>query len=352
MRSISFFLLTAALTAVGSVGFAQSPPVAVTGGNVGNSYVVDCNNVFAPGSAITNVQLDGTGSFDPDGTPVSFWWFEECPFGNFVDPFSPTPVYQIDMTGVCSRTCVVELRVISGGETTKKGFMVTVADVTDPVVTCPIDVVGIWGDDTTPTGTGMATAVDNCDPAPVVSFTDVIIPQAGPGTPEQIIQRTWTATDCTGRQSACLQTITLLSPSGGPDGFANLDFDPTGCPNLFAPTAKGTVDVLLLSSANFKAIDVVKSSVRLSLRVNPSVAIKPAGFATKDFGSISALEYGDCNSALLDGLKDMRLRFSRASLSTQLGLNRLSAGETVEVVITGKLKSGKLFATRDQLTIQ
>lgn len=344
--------LAAAFTATGAVAHAQSAPVASTGGNSGDDYVVDCNNVFAPGSAVTSVQLDGTGSFDPDGTPVAFWWFEECPFGAFVDPFSPTPVYQIDMTGTCTRSCVVELRVISGGQTTKKNFRVTVQDSSAPTLTCPGDVVGIWGDDTTPTATGFATAVDNCDPAPVIGFTDVIIPQAGPGTPEQIIQRTWLATDCTGLQASCLQTITLLSPSAGGGSFANLDFDPTQCPNAFGPSKSGTVDVVLFGTSSFEVKNIVNSSLRLWVRSNPSVSVKPTGFLSKDLGSITALAYGDCNSAVLDGMKDLRLRFNRALLTSQLGLDQLPIGTTVEIAVSGKTKAGKLFATRDVLTIQ
>lgn len=348
---IAMALLTA--NSLAHAGGGGLPPVASTGGNVGDNYVVDCSNVFAPGSASTSVQLDGSASFDPDGTPVAFWWFEECPFGAFVDPFSATPVYQIDMTGVCSRTCVVELRVISGGETTKKVFTVNVTDVSAPVVTCPADVIDLWGIDTSPANTGMGTATDNCDPAPVVGYTDTIIPQGGPGTPERIIQRTWTATDCVGLQSSCMQTITLLSPAGGlPDNFANLDFDPSNCPNTFTPAASGTIDVLLLGSNQFKATDVVKTSVRLWVRSNPGLTVQPVGFMTKDLGSISALAFGECNSAKLDGIKDMRLRFSKASLTSQLGLGSYTPGQSVEVALTGKLKSGKLFLTRDVITLK
>ena len=345
----------AALSLCGGFALAQedSGPVAKTGGNVGSDYVVDCNNAFAPGSAVTSVQLDGSASFDPGGDPVTFWWFEECPFGTFIDPFSPTPVYQIDMTGVCFRSCVVELRVTNAHHhTTKKVFRVTVQDVTPPLISVPADVLGIWGDVTAPAATGMPTAIDNCDPAPVITFTEVVIPQAGIGSPEQVIQRTFTATDCSGFQSSAMQTITLLSPSGGAGDFANLDFDPSGCPNVFAPLQTGTIDVLLLGSADFQVKDVIKSSIRLWVKTNPSVSILPSGFLLKDLGSITAQAYGDCNSAVHDGKKDLRLRFSRAMLAGPLGLSNYASGQSVEVAVTGRLKNGKTFATRDRLTIQ
>ena len=354
MNTTRILTLAAVLFSSSALSYAQNdaPPVASTGGNVGDDYVVDCNNVFAPGSAVTSVQLDGSGSFDPNGTPITFQWFEECPFGVFPDPTSATPIYQIDMTGVCFRSCVVELRVTSGGQTTKKVFRVTVQDSTPPVVMLPGDVLGIYGDPTAPGFTGSATAVDNCDPAPFISFSEVIIPQGGPGTPEQIIQRTWTATDCTGLQSTGMQTITLLSPSGGSGAFANLDFDPSNCPNMYSPLQTGTVDVVLLGSTSFPVKDVVKSSLRIWVRNHPGVSVAPTSVLTKDLGSITAAAYGDCNSLSLDGKKDLRLRFSRALLASQLGLSSYTSGQSLDIAVTGLMKSGKVFATRDHLTIQ
>ncbi|MEO6710555.1 MAG: hypothetical protein ABI054_12810, partial [Planctomycetota bacterium] len=225
-------------------------------------------------------------------------------------------------------------------------------DSTPPVITIPGDVVGIWGDPTDPASTGTATAVDNCDPAPVVSFTDVIIPQNGPGTPEQIIQRTWVTTDCTGLQSSGMQTITLLSPSGGPLARANLDFEPGTCPNMYSPAQIGTVDVLLLGSLSFKVKDVIPSSLRLWVRTDPTTSIAPTKISNGDFGSILAESYGECNGTAQDGIKDLRLRFSRAMIASQLDLASYTSGQMVEIAVTGLTKSGKLFAVRDLLTIQ
>ncbi len=350
LRLAAFSASFALLSAVGNA--RPDAPVAFTGGNSGNDYVVDCNNSFTPGSAVTSVQLDGSGSFDPDGTPVSFWWFEECPYGSFIDPFSPTPVYQMDMTGLCSRSCLMELRVISGGQTTKKFFRITVQDATAPVLISPGDVLGVWGDDTSLSAMGTATALDNCDAAPTVTLSEVILPQVGPGAPEKVIQRTWTAFDCAGLQSSTQQTITLLAPPGAQPERANLDFSPGECPNMFAPARTGTVDVLLLGSPSFKVKDVVLSSLRLTLMRSPGVSILPAGLMTKDLGSIAASSYGQCNSASLDGLKDLRLRFSRLQLSSTLGLGNRASGDVVEIAVFGKLKNGKLFCTRDIITIQ
>ena len=53
--------------------------------------------------------------------------------------------------------------------------------------------------------TGMASAVDNCDPAPVVTFSEVKIDCPCPGT--YTLERTWTATDRCGNSSVETQTI-------------------------------------------------------------------------------------------------------------------------------------------------
>ena len=160
MRFVGLF---SSLLAISSLANAQGnlPPVVSTGGNSGVDYRVDCNNVFTGGSAVTSVQLDGSGSYDPNGTPVTFVWHNECPFGTFDDPTSPTPVYHVDMTGSCTRDCWIALRVTSGGQTTIKGFQVIVQDATAPVIVIPNDIVGIVGDSIDTASTGTALASDN-----------------------------------------------------------------------------------------------------------------------------------------------------------------------------------------------
>jgi hypothetical protein len=326
--------------------------VVSTGGNSGVDYRVDCNNTFNGGLATTSVQLDGSGSYDPDGTPVTFFWHNECPSGWFDDPTSPAPVYHVDMTGTCSRDCWIALRVSSGGQTTIKGFQVFVQDATPPQLGVPANVVGIWGDPTAVGATGFATATDNCDPAPALTFADAQLVQTGPGQPELILERTWSASDCTGAQATGVQRIELLAPTGGPGERANLDFDPAQCPNVYVPLPTGTVDVLLLGVPTFKSEKVVKNTVRMFVRSNPSVAIAPSAFMLKDLGSLSAANYGDCNSGALDGRKDLRLRFSRSAVNTMLSLAGVQSGQTVDVMVIGKTTGGKLFGTRDVVTLQ
>ncbi|MBR9920056.1 MAG: HYR domain-containing protein [Bacteroidetes bacterium] len=60
-------------------------------------------------------------------------------------------------------------------------------------------------------GTGFATATDNCDLAPLVTFQDAITPDGCPQS--YTIIRTWTATDVAGNSSSADQTISVEDTS-------------------------------------------------------------------------------------------------------------------------------------------
>jgi hypothetical protein len=87
--------------------------------------------------------------------------------------------------------------------------MIIAVDTTPPVITCPPD-VDYECDDIGPFGE--ATAVDNCDPNPVVSYVDSVIFYRCPW--EYTKKRTWTATDACGNSSSCAQIIDIHD--GGP----------------------------------------------------------------------------------------------------------------------------------------
>src|SRR5574341_1360734 len=78
---------------------------------------------------------------------------------------------------------------------------ITIKDDTKPVVTCPSDKVF----DCTLGNIGVATATDNCDPAPVITFSDKVTNERCP----RLIVRTWTATDSCGNYASCDQNITV-----------------------------------------------------------------------------------------------------------------------------------------------
>ncbi len=79
--------------------------------------------------------------------------------------------------------------------------IITINDNTSPGVTCPADAVVQCDTDSDPSNTGTATAIDNCDDSPVIDYTDNLV--------ENVIIRTWTATDACGNIGSCDQTITV-----------------------------------------------------------------------------------------------------------------------------------------------
>ena len=91
---------------------------------------------------------------------------------------------------------------------------ITVHDITNPVITCPVDVTVSCEDDNTPAGTGAATATDNCVPSAniTITFSDVSTYNIDPANVlhyNYVITRTWRATDVAGNFSECIQTITV-----------------------------------------------------------------------------------------------------------------------------------------------
>ena len=85
---------------------------------------------------------------------------------------------------------------------------ITVVDTTAPFVTPPADVTVECDESTDPAETGTATAVDNCDPNPGVTYTDTVV--AGSCPQEYTIVRTWTATDDCGNSASADQIISVV----------------------------------------------------------------------------------------------------------------------------------------------
>ena len=80
-------------------------------------------------------------------------------------------------------------------------------DIQGPTITCPTDITIECTDSTDPGNTGSATAIDNCDGAPTIGFSDVTL--SGGCPQESSITRTWIATDACGNSSTCVQIISI-----------------------------------------------------------------------------------------------------------------------------------------------
>jgi len=157
-----------------------------------------------------SLQLIGTGSgyeyFDWTG-PVA-----ESPgslnSGQFIDSFFDITYTDLpDFPPLCGD--VIRSWVVSDacGNSWTGDQTITIFDDEGPVITPPANITVECNTSTDPSVTGQATATDDCDPAPVVTYDDNITPGSCPQ--EFVITRTWTAEDACGNTSTGDQTITV-----------------------------------------------------------------------------------------------------------------------------------------------
>jgi len=89
--------------------------------------------------------------------------------------------------------------------------IITVEDISPPIITCPSNITITCTASTSPGATGFATAFDNCTPNPFITQVDNYFPGICPSN--GIIQRTFTATDECGNSAICIQNITIQDTS-------------------------------------------------------------------------------------------------------------------------------------------
>lgn len=124
--------------------------------------------------------------------------------------------------------------------------IIFVDDSTPPAISCPPDMTLNCTASTLPPDTGTATATDNCDGTPTVTFSDVVV--GAPCPEEQTITRTWTATDDCGNTSTCIQIILV------DDNQAPL----ISCPNNV--TIECTASTLPANTGTATATDICDAS--------------------------------------------------------------------------------------------
>ena len=147
--------------------------------------IVECTDPTDPANTGMSSAMDNCGSVTITSSDVS-------------TPGACTAEYVIVRTWTAQDEC---------GLTSTCEQTITVDDSTPPAVVCPANTAVECSDDKTSGANGVATATDNCDPAPVITESDNIVP--GLCADAYTIERTWTATDECGNASSCIQEITV-----------------------------------------------------------------------------------------------------------------------------------------------
>jgi hypothetical protein len=177
------------------------------------------------------------------------------------------------------------------GNTASCAQVVAVRDTTPPALAgCPPDATVGCG---SPLPPAAVTATDGCDPAPVVTLSEVTEPGGCAGT--GVVTRTWTARDACGNVSSCTQVVQILD---------------TTPPVVAATTAVGC-----LWPPNHDFVDV-------GLAIAATDDCTSSGALTFAIGVLSDERTNDqngsggpihCPDAIVEGMR-VRLRAERAGL--------------------------------------
>ena len=176
--------------------------------DIGGPYSAECQG------ATTEIQLDATGSYDPDFDDTLFYeWTTDCSGASFDDATSPTPLLIVDTSNGCSISCSVTLTVTDcAGNSDTSSVSVTIQDSLPPDIVCPADItlecVGNCGFDASDPQLaaffGGFSATDLCD-------SNLLLSNDAPsffGLGSHPV--TFTATDYCGNSSSCTATVTVV----------------------------------------------------------------------------------------------------------------------------------------------
>ncbi len=115
------------------------------------------------------------------------------------------------IAGPCPNTFTVMREWVASdvcGNSSSCTQILNVIDNTNPIISCPGNMTLNCPADTTTAMTGVATATDECNNPPAISYSDAVTPGMCPNT--FTVNRTWTATDACNNVSICVQVITVI----------------------------------------------------------------------------------------------------------------------------------------------
>ncbi|MBI1825621.1 MAG: hypothetical protein HY287_14225 [Planctomycetes bacterium] len=211
-----------------------------------------------------------------------------------------------------------------------------------PEITCPQDARVTCGSATDPSATGVATATDDCDPSPDIDHSDNVVPTNDPANPiQEVIERTWTATDDCSNHDDCVQNITVLKR------VFSLDIKPGSCPNALDPQAHGVLPLSLLGTASFDVRTVNVNSLVLSRADGVGGTVKPTSSSLQDTGTPFGGQLCGCHTRTGDGIKDLSLKFDNTAVTRTLKLDSVASGKSVILVLSGTLSDGCEFVASD-----
>ena len=218
-------------------------------------------------------------------------------------------------------------------------------DITPPEITCPLDTQVVCGEATDPGATGKATATDDCDPEPDISYSDNVVPTSDPADPvQEVIERTWTATDDCDNSSDCEQTIEVLKRT------LFLDIKPGSCPNPLDIRARGVIPMSLLGTADFDVTTVDAASLLLARADGIGDTIAPTSWVLQDAGTPFSGALCGCHRRVGDGIVDLSLKFDNLAVGSALQLGSVAPNASVKLVLVGTLSDGCEFIAADCMT--